>query len=169
MGSKGVVTPLHFDWHENVLCQLLGEKLLILCIPPAPMGGQGGGGGGGDGGGGGRVGGGGCVGGDGGSGSGSGNGRGGIGCHGGGAGRGEGGGDGFCGTNSACMYPCEGVPNASRVDAETPNLAAFPSFAEVERRACVLRPGDALFIPKGVWHYAHSLSPSLSVSFWFSR
>ena len=64
---------------------------------------------------------------------------------------------------------CDGVPNASRVDAERPSLADFPRFAAVERRACVLRAGDALFIPKGVWHYARSLSPSLSVSFWFSR
>ena len=85
---------------------------------------------------------------------------------GGGGGVSEGGGEGG---GEGAMYPCDGVPNASRVDAERPSLADFPRFAAVERRACVLRAGDALFIPKGVWHYARSLSPSLSVSFWFSR
>jgi len=135
LGPEGTVTPLHFDWHDNVLCQLLGEKLVLLCFPRAvpavpravpavpPE---------------------------------------------------EGGGEGGCCAACAsvcmkCMYPCDGVPNASRVDAEAPDLSAFPRFAGVERRACLLRPGEALFVPRGVWHYARSLSPSLSVSFWFSR
>ena len=122
LGPEGTVTPLHFDWHENVLCQLLGEKLVILCHPPGGGAAEGGGGGGG------------------------------------------GGGD----DDDACMYPCEGVPNASRVDAERPALATFPRFGAVERRACVLRAGEALYIPQGCWHYARSLTPSLSVSFWFA-
>ena len=115
LGPAGTVTPLHFDWHDNLLCQLLGAKLVLLCravdAPP------------------------------------------------------EGGDDGAAVCES--MYPCDGVPNASRVDAEAPDLSAFPRFAGVERLACVLRPGEALFVPRGVWHYARSLSPSLSVSFWF--
>ena len=124
LGPEGTVTPLHFDWHENVLCQLLGEKLVILCHPPGVGAAEGGGGGGG------------------------------------------GGGSGD--DDDACMYPCEGVPNASRVDAERPALATFPRFGAVERRACVLRAGEALYIPQGCWHYARSLTPSLSVSFWFT-
>ena len=124
LGPEGTVTPLHFDWHENVLCQLLGEKLVILCHPPGVGAAEGGGSGGG------------------------------------------GGGSGD--DDDACMYPCEGVPNASRVDAERPALATFPRFGAVERRACVLRAGEALYIPQGCWHYARSLTPSLSVSFWFT-
>ena len=121
LGPEGTVTPLHFDWHENVLCQLLGEKLVILCHPPGV-----------------------------------------------GAVEGVGVGVGDGDDDDACMYPCEGVPNASRVDAERPALATFPRFGAVERRACVLRAGEALYIPQGCWHYARSLTPSLSVSFWFA-
>ncbi|KND87837.1 Mitochondrial division protein 1 [Tolypocladium ophioglossoides CBS 100239] len=33
---------------------------------------------------------------------------------------------------------------------------------------CVLRPGDALVIPIGWWHYVRSLSVSFSVSFWWN-
>ena len=109
IGPAGTVTPLHFDFHENVLCQLLGCKLVLLCE--------------------------------------------------GGIEEGE----------REAFYPCDGVANASRVDAENPDLAAFPLFARVVRRTCVLSPGQALFIPKGVWHYAKSLSPSASVSFWFNN
>ncbi|KAK7208202.1 hypothetical protein BZA70DRAFT_39597 [Myxozyma melibiosi] len=32
---------------------------------------------------------------------------------------------------------------------------------------CILKPGDALFIPGGWWHYVRSLSNSFSVNFWF--
>ena len=109
IGPEGTVTPLHFDWHENVLCQLIGSKLVLLCeggIEPDAR---------------------------------------------------------------EAFYPCDGVPNASRVDAEAPDLAAFPLFARVKRRVCVLSPGQALFIPRGVWHYVRSLTPSVSASFWFDQ
>lgn len=38
----------------------------------------------------------------------------------------------------------------------------------VEYWECVLRPGDALVIPIGWWHYVRSLSVSFSVSFWWN-
>lgn len=119
LGPEGTVTPLHYDHHQNVLFQLVGSKLVLLCEGRA----------------GGRE---------------------------GGAEGGEGGDEG-----AAPFYPCDGVPNASRVDAELPDPIAHPRFAEVERRACVLRAGESLYIPRGVWHYARSLSASLSLSFWF--
>ena len=120
LGPEGTITPLHYDHHENVLCQLIGAKLVILCEPPPPE------------------------------------------PH-------ELARDALGGTPCMCMYPCDGLPNASQVDAEAPDLVAFPQFAAVSRRACVLRPGEALYIPKGVWHYARSLSASLSVSMWFQQ
>lgn len=33
IGPAGTVTPLHFDWHPNILCQLAGEKT-VLILPP---------------------------------------------------------------------------------------------------------------------------------------
>jgi lysine-specific demethylase 8 len=110
LGPGGTVTPLHFDRHDNVLCQCFGAKLVLLC------------------------------------------------------GEGE---SGELDEGGGALYPCVELANASRVDAEVPDLAAFPRFGSVPRRACVLQPGDALFIPRGVWHYVRSLSPSLSISFWF--
>ena len=43
----------------------------------------------------------------------------------------------------------------------------FPSrggFTDV-----ILKPGDALYIPRGWYHYVQSISPSISVNFWFMR
>eukprot|EP01135_Chromosphaera_perkinsii_P006428 Nk52_evm2s495 gene=Nk52_evmTU2s495 len=33
---------------------------------------------------------------------------------------------------------------------------------------CILKPGEMLFIPKRYWHYVRSLTPSISVSFWWN-
>jgi hypothetical protein len=43
----------------------------------------------------------------------------------------------------------------------------FPIYRPVSFVEGILGPGDCLFIPKGWWHYVHSLSPSFSVSFWW--
>lgn len=92
-----------------------------------------------------------------------------------------------CGTKLVRLYlPSEGLAHALRatphpraapdallnqfsdVHAEAPDararaaLQAFPPPLEV-----LLSPGDALFIPKGCWHYVRSLTPALSVNFWW--
>jgi hypothetical protein len=46
-GPKGSVTPLHFDHHDNILAQVFGQKLVLLCTPSTaaavgPDGGTGG-------------------------------------------------------------------------------------------------------------------------------
>ncbi|KAJ3172761.1 Lysine-specific demethylase 8 [Geranomyces variabilis] len=72
--------------------------------------------------------------------------------------------------HSAAVYPNEEesmMSNTSRVDVESPDLAAFPDFAAAPYFECVVEPGDLLFIPKGWWHYVRSLSLSFSVSFWY--
>jgi hypothetical protein len=54
----------------------------------------------------------------------------------------------------------------SRVDnAFRPDLARFPRFAEATPIIEVLRPGETLFIPCGVWHTARSRTISISVAF----
>jgi lysine-specific demethylase 8 len=68
------------------------------------------------------------------------------------------------------LYPHESksmVKNSSQVDAEAPDNAKFPLFAEAPYTECVLEEGDCLYIPPGWWHYVRSLSRSFSVSFWF--
>lgn len=54
------------------------------------------------------------------------------------------------------------VPDLEQVDLERFPLMAKAAFSEV-----LLEPGDALFIPAGMWHHVRSLSVSVSVSFWF--
>jgi lysine-specific demethylase 8 len=60
------------------------------------------------------------------------------------------------------------LANTSRVDLAsiTPATGA-PGPAGAPFQDAVLRPGDALFIPRGWWHYVQSLEPSASVSFWW--
>jgi len=52
----------------------------------------------------------------------------------------------------------------SHVDAEEPDLARFPRFAEVEIIDVVLEPGEALLIPVGWWHHVRSLEISINIS-----
>jgi hypothetical protein len=56
--------------------------------------------------------------------------------------------------------------NVSSVDVEHPDLARFPNFAKARHMDAILGPGDALFLPKGWWHYVRALTPSFSVNFW---
>jgi hypothetical protein len=44
----------------------------------------------------------------------------------------------------------------------------FPEFSKAPYFDCILDEGECLYIPVGWWHYVRSLSPSLSVNFWFN-
>ncbi|KAK0404150.1 hypothetical protein QR680_017312 [Steinernema hermaphroditum] len=57
--------------------------------------------------------------------------------------------------------------NSSQIDLEDPDLEEFPLFKNVIIEDVLLQPGDALFIPKGYFHYVASIDPSISVSMWF--
>lgn len=62
-----------------------------------------------------------------------------------------------------------GVP-VSMVDADNPDLNAYPRFAEAQKVMLTadLEPGDALYIPYGWWHQVHSLSPfNVLVNYWW--
>jgi hypothetical protein len=56
----------------------------------------------------------------------------------------------------------EADAEAPDAHARFPGLAAMPPPLEV-----VLGPGDAVFIPRGAWHYVRALTPSWSVNFWW--
>jgi hypothetical protein len=55
----------------------------------------------------------------------------------------------------------------SRVDLRAPDYARFPRLRRLRPLVTTLRPGDALFIPSGWWHYVEADEPTLSVgAFW---
>ena len=56
----------------------------------------------------------------------------------------------------------------SSVVVETPDLKRHPKFADASYFETILAPGDALFMPKGMWHYVRALTPSVSVNFWWN-
>jgi hypothetical protein len=51
-----------------------------------------------------------------------------------------------------------------RVNADTPDLARFPRFAEADYADVLLEPGDLLIVPTGWYHCAWALDDVLSVS-----
>ena len=55
----------------------------------------------------------------------------------------------------------------SPVDPERVDQKAHALAVKAEYVECILRPGDALFMPKNVWHYVRSLTTSVSINFWF--
>ncbi|CAD6193358.1 unnamed protein product [Caenorhabditis auriculariae] len=70
--------------------------------------------------------------------------------------------------DSEGVYPIEGMlSNTSQVDAENPSLEQHPKFGDVEVFDGIVEEGDGILLPKGWWHYLRSISPSISVSFWF--
>ena len=72
--------------------------------------------------------------------------------------------------------PATAQGNVSAVDVEAPlgdpadaasTAARFPLFARAQPYDVLLGPGDAVFIPKGWWHYVRALTTSASVNFWW--
>ncbi len=62
----------------------------------------------------------------------------------------------------------------SPVDIAAPDLERFPRFSGARRMACVLRPGDVLFMPAFWWHEVQSYPDpmerrNLAVNFWYDN
>ena len=55
--------------------------------------------------------------------------------------------------------------NQSRTNFE----AAYGECVSLAHTDLILGPGDALYMPPDHWHYVHSLTSSISVSFWWLR
>ena len=57
--------------------------------------------------------------------------------------------------------------NMTNVSIEYPDKMKHPEFGNAKYTETILMPGDTLFIPSGMWHYVRSLTPSLSINYWF--
>ena len=57
----------------------------------------------------------------------------------------------------------------SPVDAERPAMARFPLFAKATPIEIILKPGELLFLPAAWWHQVRSLTPSISLNFFWFR
>jgi [protein]-arginine 3-hydroxylase / protease len=65
--------------------------------------------------------------------------------------------------------PWKGLsPIFTPIDIEQPDFASFPRFARAQAQAQVgeLGAGDAVFIPVGWWHHAHTLEDTIALSQW---
>ena len=65
------------------------------------------------------------------------------------------------------MYPSETYERfstASLVDLKNFNKNKFPLFEKSKIIKVILNPGDAIYLPRGWWHYVESLEPSINVS-----
>lgn len=71
----------------------------------------------------------------------------------------------FAGSSGGASRHAQG--NFSAVDVENPDLAQFPDFANATPYDVILAPGDFVYIPAKCWHYVRSLTPSISLNFWF--
>ena len=49
-----------------------------------------------------------------------------------------------------------------------PNTTDFPEYTKASETETILIPGDALFIPKGWWHFVKSLETSANVALFFN-
>ena len=67
----------------------------------------------------------------------------------------------------AARHATRAQGNISAVNVEHPDLEAHPNFVHAHYLECVMRPGDMLFIPAKHWHYVRSLSPAVSLNFWY--
>lgn len=73
-------------------------------------------------------------------------------------------------SDSDNLYPYEGMlNNTTQVDAENLDFEKFPLVKNVKFYRVVLKEGEMLYIPRLWWHYVRSLTPSISVSFWFNE
>jgi lysine-specific demethylase 8 len=54
------------------------------------------------------------------------------------------------------------------VDLTNIDIVRFPDAENLEFVDCILEEGQMLYIPPKWWHFVQSLTPSFSVSFWWS-
>ena len=105
IGPAGTVSDLHTDPMDNLLCQVVGSKRVLLLAP----------------------------------------------------------------AQGARLQAHEGpMANTATADPEAAEVAATLAQQGATLLSAVVGPGEVLFIPKGWWHHVRSLTPSISLSFWWS-
>ncbi|CAK9820558.1 Bifunctional peptidase and arginyl-hydroxylase JMJD5 [Anthophora plagiata] len=72
--------------------------------------------------------------------------------------------------DSLNLYPYDTrlLNNTAQVDPMNPNYEKWPNFSKAKGLMGYLKPGEMLYIPPKWWHHVTSLTPSFSVSFWWS-
>jgi lysine-specific demethylase 8 len=68
--------------------------------------------------------------------------------------------------HSKFLYPFADNPSKSQVDLDCPDFARQPKSARIEVWGCQLNAGDALYIPRGWWHYISTADISISINCW---
>jgi hypothetical protein len=65
------------------------------------------------------------------------------------------------------VYPFPDNLVNSRVDLASPDTGRYPRLRRKTFLRCTLRAGDLLYIPRGCWHDIRSVTPSVSVSYFY--
>ena len=63
------------------------------------------------------------------------------------------------------LYPEPGNNFRSDLNIFNPDYEKYPKFKNATPIHFVLNPGETLYIPFGIWHSAHALTPSVSIAF----
>jgi hypothetical protein len=61
------------------------------------------------------------------------------------------------------------VPNVAQADTNEPDFERYPLLRRARPLTGTVGPGDTIFIPRGWWHAAIALEPSISVNFWWAH
>lgn len=72
------------------------------------------------------------------------------------------------------LYPPSATPVLHRLDTESetvqspvdplkPDVVSWPKYVHARPRVVMLRPGEALLVPRGWWHYAASVDTSVTL------
>lgn len=66
-------------------------------------------------------------------------------------------------------YPLPGMANFSPVDAEYPDMEAFPRLEKARGLYCDLEPGDMVYFPRGYWHQTVAFGLNIAINFFCAR
>ncbi|KAK2580279.1 hypothetical protein KPH14_012526 [Odynerus spinipes] len=73
-------------------------------------------------------------------------------------------------SDSVNLYPYDTklLHNTAQVDPVKPDYIKWPNLKKAKGFMCYLGPGEMLYIPPKWWHHVTALTPSFSVSFWWT-
>ncbi|XP_014482677.1 PREDICTED: lysine-specific demethylase 8 [Dinoponera quadriceps] len=71
-------------------------------------------------------------------------------------------------TDNLYPYNTRLLNNTAQVDPINLDYNKWPNFCKAKGLMCCLKPGEMLYIPPKWWHHVTALTPSFSISFWWS-